>query len=414
MSSGRLGGVSEARKLSRRSFLSGTALAAAAMSARIEAAGAAAPAPLAPLPPPLGKDVFRARQRGLREAMKREGLDALFVTPSTNLQYCANLTIGRSERLTALILPATGPAALVTPFFEVPRSEGSGVFEEMHSWQESEDPIALCARLMGTSHRIGIEGSTAFETAEALGRAAKAELRDGSPLFSALRRVKTPQEQDLIRAAAARTLAAIEGTWKRLRPGMTELDGERILEEEFTRLGTPSGGLVQFGPSSALPHGGPGERRLRRGDVVLIDTGCNVHGYNSDVTRMASLGKPSDRVRRVYETVDRAQRAGISALKAGASGQQVDAAARKVIDGAGFGKFFTHRLGHGLGMDGHEAPYLVSGNAVALVPGNVETVEPGIYLPGEFGVRIEDDYAVTESTARGLSERPQEMKILET
>jgi Xaa-Pro dipeptidase len=194
---------------------------------------------------------------------------------------------------------------------------------------------------------------------------------------------------------------------------MTEQEGERVLEEEFERLGTPSGGLVQFGPSSALPHGGPGGRKLRPGDVVLIDTGCNVNGYNSDVTRTACFGKPSDRVRLVYRTVDRAQLAGIQALRAGATGEQVDAAARKVIDDAGFGKYFTHRLGHGLGMDGHESPYLVSGNTAPLVPGNVETVEPGIYLPGEFGVRIEDDYAVTESSPLGLSERPGEMKILE-
>ena len=345
--------------------------------------------------------------------MKKEGLDALFVTPSTNLRYCANLTIGRSERLTALLLPAAGPAALVTPFFEVPRSEGSGVFDDIHSWQESEDPIALCARILGKAGRVGIEGSTAFETAEALGRSMGAQLRDASRLFDGLRSVKSPEEQEFIRAAASRTIAAIEATWKRLRAGMSEQEGERVLEEEFARLGTPSGGLVQFGPSSALPHGGPGGRRLRSGDVVLIDTGCNVHGYDSDVTRTVCFGKPSDRVRLVYETVDRAQRAGIAALKAGAPGQEVDAAARKVIDDAGFGRFFTHRLGHGLGMDGHESPYLVSGNTAPLVPGNVETVEPGIYLPGEFGVRIEDDYAVTEGPARGLSERPHEMKILE-
>ncbi len=261
--------------------------------------------------------------------MKSEKLDALFVTPSTNLLYAANLTIGRSERLTALILPADGPAALVTPFFEVPRSEGRGVFEETHSWQEAEDPVGLCARILGKNRRVGIEGSTAFHTAEALGKAAEAELRDASRIFDAMRSVKSPAEQEFIRAAAARTVRAIEATWKRLRPGMTEQEGERVLEQEFERLGTPSGGLVQFGPSSALPHGGPGGRKLRPGDVVLIDTGCNVNGYNSDVTRTVCFGKPSERVRLVYRTVDRAQRAGIQALRAGATGEQVDAAARK-------------------------------------------------------------------------------------
>lgn len=343
--------------------------------------------------------------------MEREKLDALFITPSTNLAYVGNVRIGRSERLTALLLPAHGPATVVTPFFEVPRSQG--VVDNFEPWQESEDPIALCAKVLGHGRRIGIEGSTAFHTAEALAKTAGAELADASALFDVLRSVKSPEEQEFIRAAGVRTIAAIEGTWKRLRPGMTELEGEHLLEEEFGKVGTPSGGLVQFGPSSALPHGGPGSRRLQRGDVVLIDTGCQVHGYNSDITRTACFGKPSHRVRHVYETVDRAQRAGIGALRAGAAGEAVDAAARRVIEDAGFGKYFTHRLGHGLGMDGHESPYLVQGNSKTLVPGNVETVEPGIYLPGEFGVRIEDDYAVTESDARGLSERPRGIQVLE-
>ncbi len=413
MTSVSLAAMQTGNRLSRRSFLTGSAIAAAVGAAGPLPAAATSAGALPPLPQPPAKDSFRKRQDALREAMSREKIDALFITPSTNLLYTANLTIGRSERLTALLLPAAGPAALVTPFFEVPRSQGSGVFDEIHSWQESEDPIALCAKILGKVRRIGVEGSTAFHSAEALGKAASAELSDASELFDALRSVKSSMEQEFVRAAGIRTIAAIEATWKRLREGMTELDGERILEEEFQKVGTPSGGLVQFGPSSALPHGGPSLRKLAHGDVVLIDTGCNVHGYDSDITRTVTFGKASERVRRVYEVVDRAQRAGISALRAGASGESVDAAARRVIEEAGFGKFFTHRLGHGLGMDGHESPYLVSGNSRPLVAGNLETVEPGIYLPGEFGVRIEDDYAVTESEARALSERPRETKILE-
>jgi Xaa-Pro dipeptidase len=193
---------------------------------------------------------------------------------------------------------------------------------------------------------------------------------------------------------------------------MTELDGATVLSEEFSRVGTPSDGLVQFGSSSALPHGGPGGRRLEAGDVVLIDCGCVVHGYTSDITRTVSFGKPPDKVRRVYDVVARAQQAGIDSLAAGVPGEKVDAAARRVIADAGFGEFFTHRLGHGLGMDGHESPYLVSGNDRPLVAGNVETVEPGIYLPGEFGVRIEDDYAVTPGGRERLSPPPSGLRIL--
>jgi Xaa-Pro aminopeptidase len=182
-----------------------------------------------------------------------------------------------------------------------------------------------------------------------------------------------------------------------------------MLEEEFRKLLVRGGGLVQFGPSAALPHGSPGNRELARGDVVLIDAGCRVRGYSSDVTRTVSFGPPSDEVRKVYAAVDRAQMAGIEALKAGATGEAVDRAARKVIEDAGYGKYFTHRLGHGLGMDGHEHPYLVRGNTKPLVAGNTVTVEPGIYLPEKFGVRIEDDYGVRAGNPASLSVRPWEL-----
>jgi Xaa-Pro dipeptidase len=195
---------------------------------------------------------------------------------------------------------------------------------------------------------------------------------------------------------------------------MTESEVSRLLEEEFRKLGVKGGGLVQFGPSSAFPHGAPAERRLSRGDVVLIDCGCRVHEYHSDVTRTVAFGSPSDEFRKVYAVVDRAQVAGIEALKAGASGEEVDRAARQVIETAGYGKFFTHRLGHGLGMDGHEPPYLVRGNTKPLAVGNTVTVEPGIYIPDRFGVRIEDDYAVRRESPASLSVRPGELVVLPT
>jgi Xaa-Pro aminopeptidase len=169
---------------------------------------------------------------------------------------------------------------------------------------------------------------------------------------------------------------------------------------------------VQFGASASLPHGGPRDRELAKGDAVLIDCGCRVRGYTSDVTRTVAFGAPSDEFRKVYAIVNRAQLAGIEALAAGKPAEDVDRAARKVIEDAGYGAYFTHRLGHGLGMDGHEQPYLVEGNAKPLVAGNVVTVEPGIYLPGKFGVRIEDDYGVREKGLASLSLRAGELVIL--
>jgi Xaa-Pro dipeptidase len=392
--------------LTRRHLLvSAGAAAAAALPVR-SALGASVPPPL---PAPLGAEVFRARQSRLKAEAKARGFDALFVTPSTNLAYAANLAIGRSERLTALILRVDGPAVLVTPSFEEANHRRDAVVDDVKTWAEDENPIALAARTLAGCKTIGIEGTTAFSTAAELKDATAETSRDATAVFEALRMIKSPEEQAFLKDAGRRTNAAIEATHARLRAGMTEREVGRILEEEFTRQLVRGGGLVQFGPSSAFPHGAPAERRLARGDVVLIDAGCRVRGYTSDITRSVVFGAPSDEARKVYGVVDRAQSAGIDALVRGRTGEEVDRAARKVIEDAGYGAYFTHRLGHGLGMDGHESPYLVRGNRSPIVEGNVFTVEPGIYLPGKFGVRIEDDYAVGAKGPVSLSVRPMEL-----
>ena len=385
----------------------GAALTAALLPARLSGAQ-----PSSPLPPPLKPDAFRERQTKLRAEAKARGLDVLFVTPSTNLAYSANLAIGRSERLTALLLFTDGPAVLVTPSFEETNHARTAVVDDVKTWQEEEDPIALAGRLLAGRKAIGVEGSTSYATVTALSRASSLKMDDATAAFDALRMVKSAEEQAFIRDAARRTNAAIDGTHKRIRAGMSESEVSKILEEEFRLQGVNGGGLVQFGPSSALPHGGPAERRLGKGDPILIDCGCKVRGYSSDITRTVSFGPPSDEFRKVYASVDRAQMAGIEALKSGTAGEDVDRAARKVIEDAGYGKYFTHRLGHGLGMDGHEQPYLVRGNRKPLVSGNVNTVEPGIYIPDRFGVRIEDDYVVGPDGAKSLSVRPGEIVIL--
>jgi len=365
-----------------------------------------------PLPPPLPAPTFKGRQDALRAAAKEHGLDALFVMPSTNLAYTANLAIFRSERLTALLLFADGPAVLVTPNFEEGNHRKTAVVDDVKTWKEDEDPIALVAKTLGGRAAVGIEGSTSYETVTRLSEAFSGKLSDASDVFDRLRRVKSAEEQALIRAAGDRTTRAIVATHRRIRKGMSEQAVSDLLDDEFRRLGVKGGGLVQFGPNSAFPHGAPEERSLARGDVILIDSGCKVHGYSSDVTRTVAFESATDEVRKVYDTVERAQTAGIAALKAGAIPEDVDRAARKVIEDAGYGEFFTHRLGHGLGMDGHEHPYLVRGNRFPLVAGNVQTVEPGIYIPGKFGVRIEDDYAVRAGEPEGLSARSLELQVL--
>jgi Xaa-Pro dipeptidase len=387
---------------------SGAAAATALAARRLPAA-----TPEPPLPAPLSAEAFRERQARLRTGARAAGAVALLVTPSTSLAWTANLAIERSERLTALLLLVDGPAILVTPTFEADNHRRDAVVDEIVSWKEEEDPIAAVVKILPRGV-VGVEGTTAYDTVTRLTAAAPIEARDATEIFAAPRRVKSAEEQAFIREAARRTILAIEATHRALSVGKSEGDISAVLEREFRALGVRGGGLVQFGPSAAFPHGVPGERRLARGDVVLIDAGCKVRGYNSDVTRTVAFGTPSDDVRRVYAAVDRAQKAGIDALRAGATGEEVDRAARKVIEDAGWGDAFTHRLGHGLGMDGHEPPYLVRGNAAALAAGNTVTVEPGIYLPGKFGIRIEDDYAVRETAPPGgLSTGPSgELVIL--
>lgn len=397
----------------RRGVLTAVGTAAAAAVLPVPGTLSAASSDAPPLPPPLNPDVFRDRQARLRSAAKARGLDALFLTPSTNLAWAANLAIGRSERLTALLLLPDGPSILVTPSFEESNHKRTAVVDEVRTWTEEQDPLALTAKILAGRKAIGIEGTTAYVTATGLAAVASAKLEEAAPVFDPLRMVKSEEEQKLIRDAARRTNLAIAGTHKRMRGGMTESDVARVLEEEFAKLNVRGGGLVQFGPSSAFPHGGPAERRLAKGDVVLIDAGCRVHGYSSDITRTVSYGPPSDEFRRVYSVVDKAQNAGIEALKAGTTGEQADRAARSVIEDAGYGAYFTHRLGHGLGMDGHEPPYLVRGNRAPLAAGNTVTIEPGIYMPEKFGVRIEDDYAVRDTfPPASLSSRPGELAVI--
>lgn len=399
-------------RLTRRRWMTvaGAATAATALPASLAFPSESAPLPL---PDALKPDVFRDRQSRLRAAAKARGLDVLLVTPSSNLAYTANIAMGRSERLTALLVFTDGPTVLLTPSFEEDNVKRGAVVDEVTTWKEEEDPHVKALRLLGKARAVGVEGSTAYGTVTRLLSAAPAQAQDAGALFDALRMIKSAEEQAFVKDAARRTNLAIEATHKRLSRGLTETEVADVLEQEFRRQGVHGDGLVQFGPSSALPHGGPGDRRLATGDVVLIDAGCRVRGYTSDVTRTATFGKPSDEVRKVYAVVNQAQLTGIEALRAGAIAEEVDRAARRVIDDAGYGAFFTHRLGHGLGMDGHESPYLVRGNATPLSAGNTVTVEPGIYLPGKFGVRIEDDYAVLEGTLpASLSVRPGELVVL--
>jgi len=215
--------------------------------------------------------------------------------------------------------------------------------------------------------------------------------------------IKDAHELELMRLASAVTLKAYDAAYRALKEGMTQNDFARLVESAHAQLGFEGGAGVQVGEYSALPHGSIAPQTIREGTILLIDGGCDVGGYQSDLSRTFVLGKPTDKMRAVFDIERKAQDAALAAAKPGVPCEQVDAAARKIIVDAGYGpdyKYFTHRVGHGMGMDGHEWPYLVRGNKLPLAPGMTFSDEPGIYLRGEFGVRLEDDMYITEDGAK--------------
>jgi Xaa-Pro aminopeptidase len=368
----------------------------------------------APQEPALGPAVFARRLERLQAELKTRELHLLVAEPGTNFQYFTGHNPGRSERLILLLAPAVGNPVIVCPAFEVERIRRDGVIQDVRGWEEHEDPWRLVRQVglaLKPPRRNGVaalEASTSYGTYVRLDESLTGwAFVNGAPVTERLRIVKDAGEVALIRRAIAITEAAIAATFAQLAPGLTERDVAQRLSREMQERGAPGGGLVQFGPSSAVPHGGPGGGKLVRETVVLIDAGCRVEGYVSDITRTIWFGdSPSDEFKRVFNLVHDAQTA---AMELGrplfTQCQQMDRAARKVIADGGYGSSFTHRLGHGVGMDGHEVPYLVEGNETRLEPGMVFTLEPGIYQLGKFGVRIEDDCLMTESGVEVLSHR---------
>jgi len=366
----------------------------------------------------LGPEVFARRVTRLQEEMKTRKLDVAVVEPSTNFQYLSGYNPGRSERLILLMVPATGTAAIVCPSFEVERIKRNSAITDVRGWEEQENPwklVKTVGREMKPPRRngvIAVEPTTSYQSFLRLSDALDGwRFADGAPVTERLRIVKSPEELDCIRRAIAATEASIAATFAQLAVGMTERDVSQLLSREMANRGSPGGGLVQFGPSSALPHGGPSAGQLTRETVVLIDAGSRIEGYTSDITRTIWFGdSPTPEFKKVYNLVHDAQTAAIETGKPFVTQcQELDRAARKVISDGGYGPYFTHRLGHGMGMDGHEPPYMVEGNETRIEPGMVFTDEPGIYQLNKFGVRIEDDLVMTESGIEVLSHRPAKL-----
>jgi len=352
---------------------------------------------------PTKPEIYLRRLETVRSRLASLPADGLFCTPSSNLFYLTGVDFHRSERLTALLLFQDRDPVMICPAFEASRLRRMSAVPTVVTWEETEDPFARAGGLFpGEFGTLAIEPSTAFDDVERLlNRRSGWKPVSAAPTFAALRMVKSAEELDMMRHAIEVALPRFRRAFEALRPGCTEAEISALVGGE---------NMVQFGPSSAYPHGASGSTPLSRDQAVLIDAWDRPDGYFYDITRSTFYGQPTDEYRKVWSIVLDAQSAAIDKAAPGVACSDVDAAARRVIEKAGYGEYFTHRLGHGLGIDVHEPPYMVGHDRTVLEPGMTFTSEPGIYLPGKFGIRIEDDIVCTERGAESLSPRVKSLE----
>jgi Xaa-Pro dipeptidase len=357
---------------------------------------------------PLTQEDYAARLDRLVDSMIKEGIEALFMEGSTNLRYFFNMSWWLSERTFGPVINTKKEPVWICPDFELERAkEQIPEGHEIRTWAEHESPFDLLAGIVSD---LGLDkGKTAMGPSvrsflsEGFQRSLGTDLLDGSMAVNMVRAIKTEKEQAYMDLANNITKKAYRYAFERLEEGMTREELGNHIRFAHSEMGTSGSGGPSFGFTSAFPHGTRQVRHLHEGDIVLVDGGCSVEGFRSDVTRTTVFGKASDRQKEVFNVVLKAQQEAHRAVKPGIPCGEIDRVARKVIEDAGFGpgyKYFAHRLGHGIGMDGHEYPYLVKDNPLLLQPGMTFSNEPGIYIYGEFGVRIEDCFVVTEDGAR--------------
>jgi len=368
--------------------------------------------PMASQAKPITREEYLGRQETARRYMHDAGIDAIFLSGGTSLQYFTGAQWGLSERLFALVFPAKGELAWVAPAFEKGRALEQVKFgNDVRTWQEDESPYQLVASILKdrgvASGKLGIEETVRFVFSDGVAKAAPSlKLTSADPVTARCRRIKSANEIELMRLANQITLKAFEIALKSVHEGMTQGELAGKIAAAHQQLGARGGALVLFAEDSAYPHGTVSPQKLRAGSIVLVDGGCSVENYASDITRTTVFGKPSDKQLKVFDIVKRAQAAALKTARPGVACEDVDAAARKVITDAGYGpdyKYFTHRVGHGIGMEGHEWTYLVRGNKTKLEAGMAFSDEPGIYIPGEFGMRCEDIMVINENGAELLT-----------
>ena len=366
---------------------------------------------------PISPEERQQRLESARALMGEHKIAALTITGGTSLQYFVGMPAGQSERLFAWTLPASGAPFIVCPSFEEGRMTEAlgtipgGASTKIYTWQEDEDPYALLAKALKSattsSLPLAMDERVQFVFADRIAKAvAPREVVSGIPIVSDCRSIKSPAELALMQLANDITLSVYKAVYESCSPGMTNHQFTGLIDAAYSRCGVRGEASCQVAAFSAQPHGSPTPQVIREGQMVLIDDGCFVQGYQSDMSRSFVYGKPTDRQKTVFDVVHKAQAAALAAARPGVEMQAVDAAARKVITDAGFGpdyKHFTHRVGHGIGMDMHEWFYLVRGNTQKLQANMCFSDEPGIYLaddPEPFGIRLEDDMYITADGAK--------------
>ncbi len=359
---------------------------------------------------------YSGRIERARMAMESAGIDVLLASVGSDLPYLTGYEAMPLERLTMAVIPRDGDAMLVVPELEAPRIVARPDVFTTHPWSETEDPIAVVAAIAGSPRTVAISDQTWSVFLLALQKALpQADFVSARPLSRTLRTVKEPAEIELLGLAGA----AVDRVAARLATTRFGGKSEHDLSMEVAAMTVDEGHdvntfrIVASGPNGASPHHEASDRIIQIGDSVVVDFGGKLGGYCSDTTRTFHVGRPTAEYREVYAVVQAAQQAGFQAAVPGAVAGDVDAAARSLIDEAGYGHAFFHRLGHGIGLDGHEDPYLIEGNAERLQPGMAFSIEPGIYLAGRFGVRIEDIVVCEETGPRRLNTSNHDLVIVE-
>jgi Xaa-Pro dipeptidase len=366
--------------------------------------------------PPISREEREARLARAQALMGDLGADALIVGAGASLRYFAGVGWNATERLVAMVLPRAGEPVMICPRFEEGSLRASlGIRAPLRLWEEHESPYELTALVLEDlgAKSLAVDPALAFGMFDALRLAAPdVAMLNATPVVDGCRMIKSPAELVLMSQAKAITLEVHRRAGRILREGITTGEVRRFIDQAHRALGADDGSsfcAVQFGEASAYPHGLPGEQTLADGDIVLIDTGCRVQGYNSDITRTYVFGQATQEQTRVWGVEKKAQAAAFAAVKPGVPCEEIDAVARRVLAAEGFSPDYDlpglpHRTGHGIGLSIHEAPYLVRGDATPLQPGMCFSNEPMIVVPGAFGVRLEDHFHVTEDGAAWFTE----------